>query len=144
MIVNNINYVEKKDAGNAILEFIKNNNDIDKEVEFGQYKGFDMKLGFSILGKNFYVVLKNNESYTVPLGTDPLGNITRIDNELNKLSQYLDNNRNKLETTKQQFEIAKEEEISKRTLENAKRELNISAKKINNTWYWDFEKIKKN
>ena len=42
------------------------------------------------------------------------------------------------------FEIAKEEEISKRTLENAKRELNISAKKINNTWYWDFEKIKKN
>ena len=68
-----------------------------------------MKLGFSILGKNFYVVLKNNESYTVPLGTDPIGNITRIDNELNKLSQYLDNNRNKLETTKQQFEIAKEE-----------------------------------
>lgn len=42
------------------------------------------------------------------------------------------------------FEIAKEEEISKRTLENAKRELNINAKKINNTWYWDFEKIKKN
>ena len=42
------------------------------------------------------------------------------------------------------FEIAKEEEISKRTLENAKRELNISAKKISNTWYWDFEKIKKN
>ena len=42
------------------------------------------------------------------------------------------------------FEIAKEEEISKRTLENAKRELNISAKKINNTWYCDFEKIKKN
>lgn len=38
------------------------------------------------------------------------------------------------------FEIAKEEEISKRTLENAKRELNISAKKISNTWYWDFEK----
>ena len=41
------------------------------------------------------------------------------------------------------FEIAKEEEISKRTLENAKRELNISAKKINNTWYWDFEKLKR-
>ena len=38
----------------------RRNNDIDKEVEFGQYKGFNMKLGFSILGKNFYVVLNNN------------------------------------------------------------------------------------
>ena len=36
------------------------------------------------------------------------------------------------------LELAKEEGISKRTMESAKRELNISAKKINNTWYWDF------
>ncbi len=109
MTIKGINYVEKKDAGNAILEFIKQNHNIDQEVELGSYKGFDMKLGFSILGKNFYVVLKNNESYTAPLGTDPSGNITRIDNVFEKLTVYLDNNKSKLETTKQQFEIAKEE-----------------------------------
>lgn len=34
------------------------------------------------------------------------------------------------------FEQAKEEGISKRTLENAKKELGIRAKKINNIWYW--------
>lgn len=35
------------------------------------------------------------------------------------------------------LEFAKEQGISKRTLESAKRELQIPAKRINNTWYWD-------
>lgn len=33
-------------------------------------------------------------------------------------------------------ELAKEEDISKRTLEIAKNELGIKARRINNTWYW--------
>lgn len=32
--------------------------------------------------------------------------------------------------------------ISKRTLENAKKELCIRARKINNSWYWELDKIK--
>lgn len=40
------------------------------------------------------------------------------------------------------FQAAKEENISKRTLENAKRELGIRAKKINNAWYWELDKVK--
>lgn len=34
-----------------------------------------------------------------------------------------------------------EQGISKRTLENAKKELSIRAKRINNTWYWELDKI---
>ena len=34
------------------------------------------------------------------------------------------------------IEIAKEEGISKRTMENAKKELGIKAKKMGDTWYW--------
>ena len=40
------------------------------------------------------------------------------------------------------FEEAKELGISKRTLENAKKELNIHAKKINNSWYWELDNVK--
>ena len=40
------------------------------------------------------------------------------------------------------FELAEEQGISKRTLENAKKELEIRAKKINNSWYWNLEVIK--
>ena len=35
------------------------------------------------------------------------------------------------------MELAKEEGISKRTMESAKRELQIPAKRINSTWYWN-------
>lgn len=40
------------------------------------------------------------------------------------------------------FDRADESGISKRTLENAKKDLGIRAKKINNSWYWDLEKVK--
>lgn len=33
-------------------------------------------------------------------------------------------------------ELAIEKDISKRTMETAKKELGIKAKKINNGWYW--------
>lgn len=36
------------------------------------------------------------------------------------------------------LELAKEKGISKRTLESAKQDLQIRAKRNNNTWYWDF------
>ena len=39
------------------------------------------------------------------------------------------------------MELAKEEGVSKRTMESAKRELQIPAKRINNTWYWDLSNI---
>lgn len=39
------------------------------------------------------------------------------------------------------FELAEEHGISKRTMENAKKELGIKAKKINNVWYWEPDKI---
>lgn len=39
------------------------------------------------------------------------------------------------------FEIADEQGISKRTLENAKKELGIRAKKVNNAWYWELDKV---
>ena len=41
------------------------------------------------------------------------------------------------------FDMAEEQGISKRTLENAKKELCIRARKINNSWYWELDKIKR-
>ena len=42
------------------------------------------------------------------------------------------------------FEMAERQGISKRTLENAKKEFAIQAKKINNCWYWKLNKVKVN
>ena len=40
------------------------------------------------------------------------------------------------------FNLAEEQGISRRTLENAKKELGIRAKRINNSWHWELDKIK--
>ena len=40
------------------------------------------------------------------------------------------------------FNLAEGQGISRRTLENAKKELGIRAKRINNSWYWELDKIR--
>jgi len=40
------------------------------------------------------------------------------------------------------FNLAEEQGISKRILENARKELGIRAKRINNTWHWELDKIR--
>lgn len=73
-----------------------------------------------------------------------LGGIAPKANKLEHAKQML---RELAETTNmvqsnEIFEMADKQGISKRTLENAKKELEIRAKKINNSWYWDLEVIK--
>ncbi len=57
-----------------------------------------------------------------------------------QLLQKLAENNNTMQSN-EIFDLAEEEGISKRTLENAKKELNIKAKKIKNLWYWELGKI---
>ena len=45
-------------------------------------------------------------------------------------------------SSKEIIQLAEEEGISKRTLENAKTELGIRAKKQNQIWYWQLDNIK--
>lgn len=40
------------------------------------------------------------------------------------------------------FNFAEEQNISRRTLENAKKELGVRAKRINNSWYWELDKVR--
>ena len=73
-----------------------------------------------------------------------LGGIAPKANKLEQAKQML---RGLAETTNMMqsneiFELAEEQGISKRTLENAKKELGIRAKKINNSWYWEPDTVK--
>ena len=40
------------------------------------------------------------------------------------------------------FNLAEEQNISRRTLENAKKELGVRVKRINNSWYWELNKVR--
>lgn len=83
-----------------------------------------MELSYNTFSKEFVVELKGKRSYPVALGTDIYGNITRIDNEIEKIPDRLLHCQERLETLKEQLETAKlemqksfaqEEELQQKT-----------------------------
>ncbi|WP_394914919.1 AAA family ATPase [uncultured Robinsoniella sp.] len=72
-----------------------------------------------------------------------LGGVAPKANKLEQAKQLLQRlaESNKTMQSNEIFDFAEEEGISKRTLENAKKELDIKAKKIKNLWYWELGKI---
>ena len=102
-------------------------------AQFGHPKAFElMESGFKWLG-----------DYEIT-ADEVLGGIAPTANKLEQAKQML---RELAETanavqSNEIFDMAEEQGISKRTLENAKKELGIRARKINNSWYWELDKIK--
>ena len=142
MIIRGETFTERKEAGEKIIEICKSMTN-PEPIEIGEYKCFKMMLSFDTIDRKFYMGMKNNLSYKVELGSDPSGNITRIDNVLNGIENKLSNTKNNLEDTRKNYENAKleiekpfpqEEELkakSKRLDElNIKLNLNEKDKEI--------------
>ena len=60
-------------------------------------------------GKDYYLQLKGNLSYSVKLGSDARGNLVRIENELAQLPLRLNGTKAQLDNTHTQMENAKAE-----------------------------------
>ena len=113
MVIDNHKYEEKEQAGKMLLA-ISQNMKIGEERHIGKYRGFDLKLKVSMQLGMLYVELelKNKHKYSVYLGTDTFGNITRINNCLDNLEREIQKEKERLEDLNKQFENAKIE-ISK-------------------------------
>ncbi len=105
MTVNGVFYSEKADAGNAILNACQAMTSPDP-IPLGEYRGFQTELSFDIFEKEYKVKFKGELGYSVSLGTDTFGNITRLDNALDGLPKRLAINEQELDNIKKQFEIA--------------------------------------
>ncbi len=119
--------VEGESNTRAVVQ-IKNNL-----AAFGHPKAFALSEdGFKWLG-----------DYEITVD-EVLGGITPKANKMEQAKQML---RELAETqsavlSNEIFDRANELGISKRTLENAKKELGIQTRKINNAWYWELDKVK--
>ena len=100
-------FIDKKKAGTSLLECCKNLKELSSEVLIGEYRGFNMFLGFNSLERNFYLKLKNNSSYRLELGSDIFGNITRINNVIENIPNNILNTKKQLDNIQIQFENAK-------------------------------------
>lgn len=108
MNIKGTDFTERKEAGEKIIEICKSMTN-PEPLEIGEYKGFKIILSFDTMDRKFYASMKNNLSYKTELGSDPSGNITRIDNILNGIETRLSSIENNLEDTKKNYESAKKE-----------------------------------
>ena len=101
-------YSEKAEGGQKIIDACQQMNSPDP-ITLGTYRGFGLELSFDTMERAYKVKIRGAASCTISLGTDLIGNITRIDNAIVKIAERLENVRVVLEDLEKQFAVAKEE-----------------------------------
>ena len=101
MTIKGVTYDEKKTAGERLVLACSELPNAEEKV-IGSYRGFELSLRFDTFRTEYQALLKGKRKYTVPLGTDPLGNIIRLDNSLNNFPERINSAENELATLHQQ------------------------------------------
>ena len=99
---------DKENAGAALLDACKEVKSSDP-VQIGSYRGFAMSVEFSAWKQEYTLLLKGEMTHRTTLGTDPRGNLTRIDNTLSQIPQRLQSVKAQLDNLYEQQAAAKEE-----------------------------------
>ena len=108
MVVNGVPYSEKADAGQAIIDVCKTLPDT-QIYPLGEYRGFKLSVHYEPFSHQHRVTIKGAISHEGILGTDAIGNITRIDNVIDGLEQMLTTTKALRDTTETQLANAKEQ-----------------------------------
>ena len=101
MTIKGVTYDEKKTAGERLLLACSELPNAEEKV-IGSYRGFELSLRFDTFRSEYQAILKGERRYPVALGTDPLGNIIRLDNSLNNFPERINSAENELATLHQQ------------------------------------------
>ena len=108
MTLRGIKYTEKAAAGEMLIAICKE-YPLSAPTEIGSYRGFKMEVFYDTVNAHYCLNLCGKAKYKVDLGSDPLGNLTRIENELAKFPARLEVAKTKRTETIAQFETAKVE-----------------------------------
>lgn len=110
IILNNQIFTEKEKAGEYLLILCSQAKKENwRDVEIGQYKGFNLTLSHTVFGSEFNLKLIGNYSYEIELKGNVLGNLTRIDNALDSMEQKSKQCDNQLIQLRQDLDTAKQE-----------------------------------
>lgn len=99
---------DKKIAGENLLEAVKTVKINDNKV-IGSYRGMDLEVSYNFLTNEHNFSLNGATKHYGELGTSAEGNITRLDNVIEKMPDKITRLEEKLVATKGQLENAKEE-----------------------------------
>lgn len=102
-------YTDKKEAGTALVEMCKEIKTVNAPAVIGEYAGFKMSVYFDAFNHKFVMNLKGQLSHNLEVGSDPIGNIARINHALESMPKQLMEAQTKLETVEHQLETARVE-----------------------------------
>ena len=102
---------DREKAGAALLDACNEVKGVES-VQIGSYRGFTMSVLFDAWQREYTLLLRGRMTHRVSLGTDPRGNIIRIDNALAQMPQRLEATKIELDNLYQQ-QIATKEEVGK-------------------------------
>ncbi|MFQ9113520.1 MULTISPECIES: helicase [Butyribacter] len=102
-------YIDRKEAGTALVEMCKEIKTVNAPAVIGECAGFKMAVSFDAFNHKFVMNLKGQLSHNLEVGSDPLGNISRINHALESMPKQLMEAQTKLETVEHQLETAKVE-----------------------------------
>jgi N12 class adenine-specific DNA methylase/adenine-specific DNA methylase len=101
MVIKGMTYDEKKTAGERLILACTELPNTEEQL-VGSYRGFELSLRFDTFRNEHQAVLKGKLKYPVSLGSDPHGNIVRLDNALSNFTDRITAAENELDTLKQQ------------------------------------------
>ena len=108
IVLNGKRITDKKLAGEKLLEAIKGVKMGEGKV-IGSYRNFEIEVAYNSFANQYTFSLNGQAKHYGVLGTSADGNITRLDNVLDKMPERLEKQEDKLIATKEQLENAKEE-----------------------------------
>ena len=106
--INGAMITDKKEAGERLLECIKQVRFNEHKV-IGKYRNMDLEVSYNLLTNEYNFSLNGATKHSGEFGTSADGNITRLDNVIEKMPEKLRRLEEELNNTKEQLENAKKE-----------------------------------
>ncbi|WP_243002025.1 helicase [Blautia sp. AF32-4BH] len=109
MVIGGKTFVDKKEAGTALIAACAGLKAVHTEGIVGEYQGFSLYSSYDVFNQQFKLTIKGKCSYPIEMGKDAMGNVQRIQNVLGNIEKHLAESKQKLETLQEQLATAKEE-----------------------------------
>ena len=107
--IHGIDYSDKKVAAEKLMESIKDIKMNGLEYEIGKYRNLNLYGSYDQFNNCYSFTLKGEMEHRGEFGKDVLGNITRLDNAIEKINGRKEKMIGNLEDTKHKLEVAKVE-----------------------------------
>jgi hypothetical protein len=106
MVIGGITYTDRAEAADALLNARKGVRGATPTT-VGSYRGLDIDISFDLSDKEYKLHLAGSTKQTVSMG-ESAGNIARLDNAIDRISEYLKSAEERLQNIYTQMEKAQE------------------------------------